>query len=67
MNKTPTIKENLKYDDIDNEDFEALLDEELLDIENFLNSYIVKKVDEEKIDLTIDKLKTTCHKKNVKN
>lgn len=56
MSKTPTIKENLRYDDIENEDFEILLDEEFLDIENFLNSYIVKEVDEENVDLTIDKL-----------
>lgn len=57
MSKTPTIKENLRYDDIENEDFEILLDEEFLDIENFLNSYIVKDVNEENIDLTIDKLR----------
>lgn len=57
MSKTPTIKENLRYDDIENEDFETLLDEEFLDIENFLNSYIVKEVNEENIDLTIDKLR----------
>lgn len=57
MNKTPAIKENLKSDDIDNGEFEALFKEELVDIENFLECYIVKKVDEEKIDLTIDKLR----------
>lgn len=57
MSKTPTIKENLRYDDIENEDFETLLDEEFLDIENFLNSYIVKEVNKENIDLTIDKLR----------
>lgn len=57
MSKTPTIKENLRYDDIENEDFEILLDEEFLDIENFLNSYIVKEVNEENIDLTIDELR----------
>lgn len=57
MSKTPTIKENLRYDDIENEDFEILLDEEFLDIENFLNSYIVKEVNKENIDLTIDKLR----------
>lgn len=57
MSKTPTIKENLRYDDIENEDFEILLDEEFLDIENFLNSYIVKAGNEENIDLTIDKLR----------
>lgn len=57
MSKTPTIKENLRYDDIENEDFEILLDEEFLDIENFLNSYIVKEINKENIDLTIDKLR----------
>lgn len=57
MSKTPTIKENLRYDDIENEDFEILLDKEFLDIENFLNSYIVKDVNEENIDLTIDELR----------
>ena len=31
-------------------EFENLLEEDLLDIENFLDSYVVKKVDEEKID-----------------
>jgi hypothetical protein len=57
MSKTPTIKEHLRYDYIENEDFEILLDEEFLDIENFLNSYIVKDVNEENIDSTIDKLR----------
>lgn len=67
MSKTPTIKEHLRYDDIENEDFEILLDEEFLDIENFLNSYIVKDVNEENIDLTIDKLRIYMPQNKNKN
>lgn len=57
MNKTSDMIKNLKFDNLSNEEFEDILDEELVDIENFLDSYIVKKVDEEKIDFTIDKLR----------
>ncbi|GAA0713343.1 hypothetical protein GCM10008904_27540 [Paraclostridium ghonii] len=57
MNKTSDMIENLKFDNLSNEEFEDILDEELVDIENFLDSYIVKKADEEKIDFTIDKLR----------
>ena len=37
--------------------FEELLEEDLKDIEEFLDSYIVNKVEEEKVDSTIDTLK----------
>lgn len=47
----------LRCDDIDNEDFENLLEEDLMDIENFLDSYIVNKVDEQKVDSTIEVLR----------
>ena len=48
---------SLRCKSIEDEDFETLLEEDLIDIENFLDSYVVNKVDEEKIDLTIEILK----------
>lgn len=48
---------NLRCNNIEDENFENLLEEDLLDIENFLESYIVSSVSEEKVDLTIEKLK----------
>ncbi|MVO71531.1 hypothetical protein GOD95_08760, partial [Paeniclostridium sordellii] len=52
-NETSSKINNIRYDDINDYEFENLLEEDLLDIEKFLDSYVVKKVDEEKIDLTI--------------
>lgn len=57
MKKTPSKINNMRCDDINDYEFENLLEEDLLDIENFLDSYVVKKVDEEKVDLTIEKLR----------
>lgn len=57
MNKTPSKTNNMRCDDINDYEFENLLEEDLLDIESFLDSYVVKKVDEEKIDLTVETLR----------
>lgn len=48
---------SLRCKSIEEDDFENLLDEDLIDIENFLDSYIVSKVDDKQIDLTIERLK----------
>ncbi len=57
MSKIPSKINDMRYDDIDDYEFENMLEEDLLDIENFLDSYVVKKVDEDKIDLTIEVLR----------
>lgn len=57
MKKNQNIH-TLRCENIDDEQFENLLEEDLLDIEDFLNSYVVNKVDEQKIDSTIDILKS---------
>lgn len=49
---------NLRCENIKDEQFEELLEADLTDIEDFLDSYVVSKVDEEKIDSTIDILKS---------
>lgn len=64
MNKNLNIH-SLRCKDIENEDFENLAEEDLIDIEDFLDSYIVSKVEEEKIDLTIEKLKEYMPQKEV--
>ena len=56
---------SLRCKSIEEEDFEKLLEEDLIDIENFLNSYVVSKVDEEKIDRTIEILKDYMPKQEV--
>lgn len=48
---------SLGCESIKEKQFEELLEVDLIDIEKFLDSYIVNKVEEEKIDLTIDVLK----------
>lgn len=53
--KTQTLE--TKYKKIDDDKFEDLLEEELKEIENFLDSYIVSNVDEQKIEDTIDVLR----------
>ncbi|MCR8746660.1 hypothetical protein [Romboutsia lituseburensis] len=47
----------LNYDDLNDIEFDNLIDEDLKEIELFLDSYIVKKVDDEKIENTIDILR----------
>lgn len=66
-NKTSSKTKNIRYDDINGYEFENLLEEDLLDIENFLDSYVVKKVDEEKIDLTIETLRNYMPKNSSEN
>lgn len=58
---------SLRYENIEDEQFEELLEEDLVDIENFLDSYIVSQVDEEKIDSTIDILKSYMPKEEVQH
>lgn len=47
----------LNYDDLNDIEFDNLIDEDLKEIELFLDSYMVKKVDDEKIENTIDALR----------
>lgn len=47
----------LNYDDLNDVAFDNLIDEDLKEIELFLDSYMVKKVDDEKIENTIDLLR----------
>lgn len=56
---------SLRCKSIEEDDFENLLDEDLIDIENFLDSYIVSKVDDKQIDLTIERLKEYIPKQEV--
>jgi hypothetical protein len=47
----------LRCENTNDEEFENLLEEDLLDIENFLESYVVEKRDEQSVDDTIDVLR----------
>lgn len=58
---------NLKCENIEDEQFEELLEADLAEIEDFLDSYVVSKVDEEKIDSTIDVLKSYMPKEEVQH
>lgn len=58
---------NLRCENIEDEQFEELLEADLTDIEDFLDSYVVSKVDEEKIDSTIDVLKLHMPKEEVQH
>lgn len=58
---------NLRCENIEDEQFEELLEADLMDIEDFLDSYVVSKVDEEKIDSTIDVLKSHMPKEEVQH
>lgn len=58
---------NLRCENIEDEQFEELLEADLTDIEYFLDSYVVSKVDEEKIDSTIDVLKSHMPKEEVQH
>ena len=57
----------LRCENIEDEQFEELLEADLIDIEDFLDSYVVSKVDEEKIDSTIDILKSYMPKEEVQH
>ncbi|MBO3443827.1 hypothetical protein [Clostridium sp. CCUG 7971] len=56
---------NLRCENLDDEQFEDLLESDLMDIESFLDSYVVNKVDEQKVDSTIDILKSYMPKVEV--
>lgn len=58
---------NLRCENIEDEQFEELLEADLADIEDFLDSYVVSEVDEEKIDSTIDVLKSHMPKEEVQH
>lgn len=64
MKKSHNIHK-LRCENIENEQFENLLEADLMDIEDYLNSYVVNQVDEEKIDSTIDILKAYMPKEEV--
>lgn len=55
----------LRCENIEDEQFENLPEADLMDIEDYLDSYVVNQVDEEKIDSTIDILKAYMPKEEV--
>lgn len=55
----------LRCENLEDEQFEDLAEVDLMDIADFLDNYIVKKVDEQKIDSTIDILKSYMPKQEV--
>ena len=64
MKKSQNIYK-LRCENIEDGQFEMLIEDDLNDIEDFLNSYTVNKVEEEKIDSTIDILKAYMPKVEV--
>ncbi len=64
MKKSHNIHK-LRCENIEDEQFENLLEADLMDIEDYLDSYVVNQVDEEKIDSTIDILKAYMPKEEV--
>lgn len=64
MKKNQNIHK-LRCENLEDKYFEALIEDDLNDIEYFLNSYTVNKVEEEKIDSTIDILKAYMPKVEV--
>ena len=64
MKKSHNIHK-LRCENIENEQFESLLEADLMDIEDYLNSYVVNQIDEEKIDSTIDILKAYMPKEEI--
>lgn len=65
MKKNRSIH-SLRCKSIEDEQFEELLEEDLLDIEDFLDSYVVREVENERVESTIDILKTYMPKEEVK-
>lgn len=57
----------LRCENLEDEQFEELVEEDLMDIEYFLDSYIVNKVNEQKIDSTINILKSYMPKQEVQD
>lgn len=66
MKKNPNIYK-LRCENLEDEQFEDLVEEDLMDIEDFLDSYVVNKVNEQKIDSTIDILKSYMPKQEVQD
>lgn len=65
MKKNRSIH-SLRCKSIEDEQFEELLEEDFLDIEDFLDSYVVREVEKERVESTIDILKTYMPKEEVK-
>jgi hypothetical protein len=57
----------LRCENLEDEQFEDLVEEDLMDIEDFLDNYVINKVDEQKIDSTIDILKSYMPKQEVQD
>jgi hypothetical protein len=55
----------LRCENLGDEQFEDLVEADLMDIEDFLDNYVINKVDEQKIDSTIDILKSYMPKQEV--
>jgi hypothetical protein len=55
----------LRCENLEDEQFEDLVEVDLMDIEDFLDNYVINKVDEQKIDSTIDILKSYMPKQEV--
>lgn len=55
----------LRCENFEDEQFEDLVESDLMDIEDFLDSYVINQVDEQKIDSTIDILKSYMPKQEV--
>lgn len=55
----------LRCENLEDEQFEDLVEADLMDLEDFLDSYAVNKIDEQKIDSTIDILKSYMPKQEV--
>ena len=57
----------LRCENLEDEQFEDLVEADLMDIEDFLDNYVINKVDEQKIDSTIDILKSYMPKQEVQD
>lgn len=64
MKKNVSIHK-LRCENLEDKQFEELVEADLMDIEDFLDSYVVNKVDEQRIDSTIDILKAYMPKQEV--
>ncbi|RDY26315.1 hypothetical protein CHL78_014130 [Romboutsia weinsteinii] len=58
MKKVRESVYSIRCEDVDRLEFEDLLEEDLEDIENYLDNYVVKSVDKQKVDSTIDVLRS---------
>lgn len=67
MKKTQKKIHTLRCENEYDEEFENLLEEDLLDIEDFLQSYVVEKADESSVDETIDVLRAYMPKEASEN